>query len=184
MTLERSIAEIIATTPDDPKREGLRNTPIRFAKSFDALTSGYRADIRKIVGDGIFHEKSPGMIVVRSIEFYSLCEHHLLPFFGHAHVAYLPQGRVLGLSKIPRIVDVFARRLQLQERLTREIAEAIDTLIEPIGVAVIMEARHLCMMMRGVQKQSACTTTSSLHGTFLEDSKTREELLDLIQTKA
>ena len=165
---------------EDADREGLKETPRRVARSLWWLTAGYRTCVDDVVGSGIF--KSEGhrnMVMVRDIELYSLCEHHLLPFFGKAHVAYIPNGHIVGLSKIPRIVDVFARRLQVQERLTEEIASALDEVLKPTGVGVVIEAYHLCMMMRGVQKQNSKTITSAVRGAFKDDSKTREEFLHL-----
>ncbi len=168
---------------EDPLREGLRSTPQRVAKSLQFLTSGYKLDITKLINEAVFHEENQEMIVVRDIELYSLCEHHLLPFFGKAHVAYVPNGRIIGLSKIPRLVDAFARRLQVQERLTEQIAAALECALQPRGVGVIIEARHLCMMMRGVEKQNSSATTSAMLGLFRTDSKTRSEFLDLARGK-
>ena len=170
---------------EDPEREGLADTPKRVSKSMRWLTQGYRTCVQDVVGSGVF--KSEGhrnMVMVRDIELYSLCEHHMLPFFGKAHVAYIPSDHIVGLSKIPRIVDVFARRLQVQERLTEEIASAIDDVLKPVGVGVVIEAYHLCMMMRGVEKQNSRTITSALRGAFKEDPKTREEFLHLAYAKS
>jgi GTP cyclohydrolase IA len=164
---------------EDPEREGLRRTPIRVAASLAYLTKGYAENVRDIVGNGIFEDPHDNMIMVRDIELYSLCEHHLLPFFGRAHVAYIPNGRIVGLSKVARIVDVFARRLQVQERLTAQIADAIHEVLAPRGVGVVVEAEHLCMMMRGVEKQNSKTITSALVGSFRDDAKTRDEFLRL-----
>jgi GTP cyclohydrolase I len=164
---------------EDPKREGLLKTPSRVANSMKFLTQGYSSSAEEVVGKGIFKEKHDNMIMVRDIELYSLCEHHMLPFFGKAHVAYIPNGKIVGLSKIPRIVDVYARRLQVQERLTEQIAEGLCRVLNPSGVGVVIEAYHLCMMMRGVQKQNSKTITSSLRGAFREDPKTRDEFLRL-----
>jgi GTP cyclohydrolase I len=164
---------------EDPGREGLLRTPERVAKSLAWLTSGYDTDVRDVIGEGVFEEAHEGMVVVRDIEMYSMCEHHMLPFFGKVHVAYIPDGRIVGLSKLPRIVDVFARRLQVQERLTEEIAEAIDDVLHPLGVGVVIEAVHLCMMMRGVEKQNSKTITSALRGQFRECPMTRDEFLRL-----
>src|SRR6185437_179872 len=158
----------------------LQETPRRFEKAMRFLTSGYQSDLRKIVGNAVFKEESDGIVLVRDIELFSLCEHHLLPFFGRAHVAYLPAGRVIGLSKIPRIVDVFARRLQVQERLTNQVGKALNELLQPKGVAVVIEAAHMCMMMRGVEKQRSMTTTSFMHGEFLESPSLRQEFLGLL----
>jgi GTP cyclohydrolase I len=164
---------------EDPRREGLLKTPERVAKAMRFLTEGYASSAEEVVGKGIFKEEHDNMIMVRDIELYSLCEHHMLPFFGKAHVAYIPNGKIVGLSKIPRIVDVYARRLQVQERLTEEIAEGLCSVLQPSGVGVVIEAYHLCMMMRGVQKQNSKTITSALRGAFREDPKTRDEFLRL-----
>ena len=164
---------------EDPGREGLLKTPERVAKSMKFLTEGYASSAEEVVGKGIFKEEHDNMIMVRDIELYSLCEHHMLPFFVKAHVAYIPNGKIVGLSKIPRIVDVYARRLQVQERLTEEIAEGLCSVLHPSGVGVVIEAYHLCMMMRGVQKQNSKTITSALRGAFREDPKTRDEFLRL-----
>ena len=164
---------------EDPDREGLLRTPERVAKSLSWLTSGYHTDVGEVVGQGVFAEESDQMVMVRDIEMYSLCEHHLLPFFGKVHVAYVPDGRIIGLSKLPRIVEVFARRLQVQERLTQQIADAVDEVLRPRGVGVVVEASHLCMMMRGVEKQNSSTITSALRGVFRDDARTREEFLRL-----
>jgi GTP cyclohydrolase I len=164
---------------EDPAREGLLRTPQRVARSMEWLTRGYDTSLTEAVGEGVFADTHDNMVMVRDIELYSMCEHHLLPFYGKAHVAYVPNGRILGLSKIPRIVEMFARRLQVQERLTSEIAEAVDEVLEPRGVGVVIEARHLCMMMRGVEKQNSMTITSALLGEFRDDAKTRDEFLRL-----
>lgn len=166
---------------EDPTREGLLETPRRYSKAMKYLTSGYTRSIQDVVGNGIFNEPARGMIIVRDIELFSMCEHHLLPFFGKAHVGYLPSGKIIGLSKIPRLVDLFSRRLQVQERLTQQVADAIQEVLAPHGVGVIIEAYHLCMMMRGVEKQSSFTTSSCLLGAFKEDPDTRKEFLQLIQ---
>jgi len=165
---------------EDAEREGLKDTPKRVAKSLRWLTQGYRSCVEDVVGSGVFSDDGHhNMVMVRDIELYSLCEHHMLPFFGKAHIAYIPNGKIVGLSKIPRIVDVFARRLQVQERLTDQIANAIDDVLRPSGVGVVIEAFHLCMMMRGVEKQNSRTITSALRGAFRDDAKTREEFLRL-----
>ena len=164
---------------EDPDREGLLKTPGRVAASLKWLTRGYERDARQVIGDALFEETHANMIMVRDIELYSLCEHHMLPFYGKAHVAYIPNGRIVGLSKLPRVVDVFAQRLQVQERLTEQIAEAICEVLNPLGVGVVIEAYHLCMMMRGVQKQNSKTITSALRGAFRDDPKTRDEFLRL-----
>ncbi len=170
---------IIKGIGEDPEREGLVKTPIRAAKAMEFLSGGYAQDPVEILKSAMFREDYSEMVVVRDIEFYSLCEHHLLPFFGHAHIAYIPNGHIVGLSKLPRLVDLFSRRLQVQERLTLEIMNAIQDTLHPHGVAVVMEARHLCMMMRGVQKQNSLTTTSSFTGVF-KTFETRNEFLNLI----
>ena len=164
---------------EDPGRDGLKNTPKRVANALRYLTRGYSIDIAKIVGDAVFEESHEHMVMVRDIELYSMCEHHMLPFFGKAHVAYIPDGRIVGLSKIPRLVDAFARRLQVQERLTDQVAQALEETLRPQGVGVVIEAYHLCMMMRGVEKQNSKTITSALLGTFRSDAKTRDEFLRL-----
>ena len=165
---------------EDPGREGLLRTPARVAKSLRWLTRGYGRSVEDVVGNAVFEEKHESMVLVRDIEVYSLCEHHMLPFFGKAHIAYYPNGRIIGLSKLPRIVDVFARRLQLQERMTDQIADALMAVLDPMGVGVVVEAYHLCMMMRGVQKQNSKTVTSALRGIFRDDAKTRDEFLRLV----
>jgi GTP cyclohydrolase I len=169
----------LALLGEDPEREGLLKTPERVAKAMGFLTRGYGERLDDVVGDAIFAEEHRNMVMVRDIELYSLCEHHLLPFFGKAHVAYIPDGRIVGLSKLPRIVDHFARRLQVQERLTEEIAGAVDDVLGPLGVGVVIEAFHLCMMMRGVEKQNSRTITSALRGVFRDDPRTRDEFLSL-----
>ena len=166
---------------EDVSREGLERTPLRVAKSLRELTGGMTQVVADVVGEGVFHEDCSEMVLVKDIEFYSLCEHHMLPFYGKVHVGYIPNGRIIGLSKIPRIVDVFARRLQVQERLTVQIAEAIQETLEPKGVGVVVDARHLCMMMRGVQKQNSSALTSCLLGAFQKDSKTRSEFLAFVR---
>jgi GTP cyclohydrolase I len=179
---EGLIRNLLTSLGEDPTREGLRRTPLRVAKAMDFLTSGYHSTVEEVVKGAIFTEECKEMVVVRGIEFYSLCEHHMLPFFGHAHVAYLPKGRVVGLSKIARVVDVFARRLQVQERLTNQVADALMEALNPHGVAVVMEASHTCMMMRGVQKQNSTTVSSAMRGTFEEDPRTRAEFMGFIRT--
>jgi GTP cyclohydrolase I len=169
---------------EDPGRDGLRDTPRRVEQSLQFLTSGYQADIDAVINDALFTVDYSEMVIVRDIDFYSLCEHHLLPFFGKCHVAYLPNRRVIGLSKLPRLVDVFARRLQVQERLTSQIADTIRDKIDPLGVAVVMEATHLCMSMRGVQKQNSVTVTSAMLGVFRDDARTRHEFLELIRRRS
>lgn len=180
LNVEPLIRELLLKMGEDPEREGLLKTPGRVDRSLAFLTAGYRMRLQDIINDAIFHESGSELIVVRDIEFYSMCEHHMLPFFGVAHVAYIPNGRVIGLSKIPRIVELFARRLQLQERLTRQVAECIREVLAPKGVAVITQARHLCMMMRGVEKQSSMTAASAMLGAFCDDPHKRSELLSLL----
>ena len=179
--LEGLFTQMIENLGEDPSREGLVRTPLRAAKAMEFLTSGYHQNIDKILNGAIFDEDYDEMVIVKEIEFYSLCEHHILPFWGKCHVGYLPQNRIIGLSKIPRIVDMFARRLQVQERLTREIAEALETALEPRGVAVVIEGQHLCMMARGVEKQAPKMTTNVMRGAFREDSSTRAEFLRCVQ---
>ncbi len=176
---EKLIRRELELLGEDPDREGLLKTPQRVANSMTFLTEGYSSSAEEVVGKGVFKEEHDNMIMVRDIELYSLCEHHMLPFFGKAHVAYIPNGKILGLSKIPRIVDVYARRLQVQERLTEQIADGLCRVVHPSGVGVVIEAYHLCMMMRGVQKQNSKTITSALRGAFREDPKTRDEFLRL-----
>ena len=176
---EKLIRRELEMLGEDPEREGLLKTPQRVANSMAFLTAGYASSAEEVVGKGIFKEEHDNMIMVRDIELYSLCEHHMLPFFGKAHVAYIPNGKIVGLSKIPRIVDVYARRLQVQERLTEQIADGLCRVVNPSGVGVVIEAFHLCMMMRGVQKQNSKTITSALRGAFREDPKTRDEFLRL-----
>ena len=177
---EDLVSALLCRVGEDLNREGLLHTPQRVARSLEFLTSGYGADLDDVVNGAVFAEDYSEMVLVKDIELYSLCEHHLLPFFGKAHVAYIPDGRIIGLSKLPRLVDVFARRLQVQERLTTEIAEAVDEVLAPAGVGVIIEAVHLCMMMRGVQQQNSRTVTSSMRGVFLGDPRTRDEFLSLV----
>jgi GTP cyclohydrolase I len=174
------VHEMLEQLGEDPKREGLLQTPARVEASLKWLTRGYNMNVDEVIGDALFEEKHESMICVRDIEIYSLCEHHMLPFFGRAHVAYLPNGRIVGLSKIPRVVEVFARRLQVQERLTDQVAEALCSVLKPLGVGVVIEAYHLCMMMRGVEKQNSKTVTSALRGAFRDDGKTRDEFLRLV----
>ena len=177
--LEELVRRQLELIGEDPDREGLLKTPGRVASSLKWLTRGYERDARQVIGDALFEEAHDNMIMVRDIELYSLCEHHMLPFYGKAHVAYIPNGRIVGLSKLPRVVDVYAQRLQVQERLTEQIAEALTDVLEPLGVGVVIEAYHLCMMMRGVQKQNSKTITSALKGAFRDDPKTRDEFLRL-----
>ena len=178
--ISKHIRGMLKLLGEDTKREGLKDTPRRYAKAMEYLTSGYHRNTDQIVGSALFKEKSNEIILVRDIELFSLCEHHLLPFYGKAHVAYIPNGTIIGLSKIPRLVDTYSRRLQVQERLTTQVSEELMRILKPRGVAVIIEAFHLCMMMRGVEKQHSYTITSSMLGAFRKDSKTRKELLDLL----
>jgi GTP cyclohydrolase I len=179
--MEEHWKKIIEAVGEDPNREGLLKTPERAAKAFEFLTRGYRQDVDELVNNAIFTSDTDEMVIVSNIELYSMCEHHMLPFIGKAHVAYLPQGKVIGLSKIARIVDLFARRLQIQEVLTKQIADCVATAIDAKGVGVVIEAKHMCMMMRGVQKQNSVMTTSCMLGSFREQSQTREEFLRLIK---
>jgi len=180
--LESMVRNELGLLGEDPEREGLLRTPHRVAKSMLWLTRGYAMSVNEIVGDAVFDEAHQSMVMVRDIELYSLCEHHMLPFFGKAHIAYIPDGRIVGLSKLPRIVEMFARRLQVQERLTEQIAIAIQDVLKPLGVGVVIEAYHLCMMMRGVEKQNSKTITSALRESFRDDAKTRDEFLRLAYT--
>ncbi len=181
--LEGMVREQLAILGEDPHRDGLLRTPARVAASMRFLTQGYQESVEEAIGSGIFEaDEHDSMIIVKDIEVYSLCEHHLLPFFGRAHIAYIPSDKIVGLSKLPRIVDVFARRLQIQERLTEEIAGAIEDVLRPLGVGVVLEARHLCMMMRGVGKQNSKTITSAVRGLFRKDHRTREEFLRLTRS--
>lgn len=176
---EDLVAEMIRRLGDDPDRDGMKKTPERVAKSMKFLTRGYEQTAAEVLGGALFQETHQSMVLVKDVELYSLCEHHLLPFFGKAHVAYVPNGRIIGLSKVARLVEVFARRFQVQERLTDQIADALWETTEPLGVAVVVEAYHLCMMMRGVQKQNSKTVTSAMRGIFLDDQRTRDEFLRL-----
>jgi GTP cyclohydrolase I len=178
--LEGLIAQVLSALGEDPRREGLLQTPHRVAKAYEFLTEGYRQDVEKVLNGAIFNERYSEMVIVKEIDFFSMCEHHMLPFFGRAHVAYIPNGKIVGLSKIPRIVEVFSRRLQVQERLTQQIAQTLFDALNPDGVGVVVEARHMCMMMRGVEKQNSVATTSAMLGTFRDDVKTRGEFLNLI----
>jgi len=180
----KAVRELLEALGENPEREGLRRTPERVTRMYAELLSGYRADPDAIVNDALFQVKYDEMVIVRDIEFYSMCEHHMLPFMGRAHIAYIPNGKVLGLSKIPRIVDMYSRRLQVQERMTRQIADFIRDLLDPQGVAVVVEALHLCMMMRGVRKHNARMTTSAMHGAFRSNLATRQEFLDNISRGA
>jgi GTP cyclohydrolase IA len=178
---QSAVRDMLELVGEDPSRDGLAKTPERVERAMRWLTRGYDMDAAEVIGDALFEEDHQNMIVVRDIEFYSMCEHHMLPFFGKAHVAYIPGGRIVGLSKVARVVEVFARRLQVQERLTDQIAEALEEALAPRGVGVVLEASHFCMMMRGVEKQGSRTLTSALRGTFREDASTRDEFLRLVQ---
>jgi GTP cyclohydrolase IA len=180
--VDQHFRALIEAVGEDPGREGLRDTPMRAAKALRFLTQGYEQSVEKLVGGAIFASGNSEMVIVRNIELYSLCEHHLLPFIGKAHVAYLPNGKVIGLSKIPRIVDMFARRLQIQENLTQQIATSVANVTGALGVAVVIEAQHLCMMMRGVEKQNSAMTTSTMLGQFRDDARTRSEFLTLLRS--
>ena len=181
--IARRMRDILSEIGEDPSREGLVRTPMRYEKALRFLTSGYDTDVDRLVNGALFSVKYDEMVIVKDIEFFSMCEHHLLPFYGKAHVAYLPNEKVIGLSKIPRIVDVFARRLQVQERLTQEVAEKIQEILQPRGVAVICEAQHFCMMMRGVEKQHSGTVTSAMLGAFRTQKETRDEFLSLVDRR-
>ncbi|MBZ0151149.1 MAG: GTP cyclohydrolase I FolE [Planctomycetes bacterium] len=178
---QEAVAHMITELDPEPRREGLLQTPRRVEKAFRFYTSGYAQDPKKVIGDALFEAETDEMVVVKNIELYSLCEHHLAPFFGKAHVAYIPGKKIVGLSKLARVVDIFARRLQVQERLTMQIAQALDDVLEPRGVGVVIEASHLCMMMRGVEKQNSSTVTSCLLGLFRKDERTRGEFLKLLR---
>ncbi|MFC6647058.1 GTP cyclohydrolase I FolE [Granulicella cerasi] len=179
--MQQLYAEMLMRVGEDPSRDGLLRTPERMEKSMAFLTRGYNQTVEEVLHEALFDVDYDEMVIVKDIEFYSLCEHHLLPFFGKAHIAYVPNGKVLGLSKLPRIVDVFARRLQVQERLTQQVAEAVQAAVNPQGVGVVLEASHLCMMMRGVEKQNSSTVTSSMLGVFKEQVQTRNEFLSLVR---
>ena len=181
--LEKAVKEILSLIGENPDREGLLQTPRRVAKAWEFLTSGYGQDVEKVLTGAVFTEKYDEMVIVKDIDFFSMCEHHLLPFYGKAHIAYIPTGKIVGLSKIPRLVEVFSRRLQVQERMTQQIADTLFRTLEPDGVAVVIEARHLCMMMRGVEKQNSVATTSAMLGSFRDDERTRNEFLKLINSK-
>jgi len=181
--LSELIEQELVLLGEDPKREGLRRTPVRVEQALEYLTKGYKDNIDDILNDALFNEECREMVLVRNIEFYSLCEHHMLPFYGKCHVAYLPKDKIIGLSKVPRLVDMFARRLQVQERLTNQIAETLRDILDPYGVAVVMEGKHLCMMMRGVEKQNSFVTSSAMIGEFKNDRATRMELLSLLNSR-
>src|SRR6266545_7755972 len=181
--LERLIHDFLKELGEDPEREGLERTPERVAKAFKYFTSGYGQDVHAVLNDALFTEEYDEMVVVKDIDFYSLCEHHLLPFFGKCHIAYMPSNKIVGLSKMPRLVEMFSRRLQVQERLTTQIAQTINEVLQPRGVAVVMEALHLCMVMRGVEKQNSKAVTSAMLGAFRENPETRAEFMELIKSR-
>lgn len=183
-TFAELVREIIARVGEDPSREGLERTPERVEKAYQFLTRGYNEDAEQLLNSALFTVNYDEMVIVKDIEMFSLCEHHMLPFFGKVHIAYIPNGKVIGLSKLPRLVDIYARRLQVQERMTTEIAETLMKVIQPQGVGVVVEARHLCMMMRGVEKQHSATVTSAMFGCFRNEKETREEFLSLVRTKS
>ena len=180
---ENLVREFLSLLGEDPEREGLLDTPKRVSKAFDFLTSGYKEDPKEVLSSALFTSSASEMVLIKDIEFYSLCEHHLLPIIGKAHVAYIPNGKVVGLSKIPRMVNIFARRLQIQEQMTEQIASALQDCLAPKGVGVMIEARHMCMEMRGVQKINSITSTSALRGRFIKDERTRKEFFDLIKIR-
>jgi len=180
-SMEKSFLDLLAAVGEDPQRDGLQNTPARAARAFEFLTNGYRQSIDEVVNGAIFESEASEIVLVKDIELYSMCEHHLLPFIGRAHVAYIPNGKVIGLSKVARLADVFARRLQIQENLTIQIADALMKTLHPAGVGVVVEAKHLCMMMRGVEKQNSSMTTSCLLGSFKDDARTRSEFFALLR---
>ncbi|OQA42560.1 MAG: GTP cyclohydrolase 1 [Chloroflexi bacterium ADurb.Bin325] len=180
---EALISQMLVRLGEDPEREGLRHTPLRVAKALDFLTSGYRIDLETVINNAIFEDCCEEMVVVKDIEFYSMCEHHMLPFFGKATVGYIPNGHIIGLSKVARLVNLFARRLQVQERLTNQVADTMMEILAPHGVGVILEANHLCMMMRGVSKQNSSTVTSAMRGSFLSDHRVRSEFLELTRPR-
>ena len=175
--------QLLEEIGEDPNREGLLKTPSRVSKAWSFFSKGYKQDLNRIINDAIFEEDAKDMVIVRDIEFFSLCEHHLIPFFGKVHVGYIPNGKVIGLSKIPRIIDMFSRRLQVQERLTHQIADAINSVLNPKGVSVVMEGRHMCMQMRGVEKQNSFTSTSAMSGQFKKSAETRSEFLSIINRR-
>lgn len=182
--VEKLVYNLLNELGEDPDREGLLATPRRVADSYNFLTRGYHMNIEQVMNNAVYNEKYDEMVLVKNIDFYSLCEHHILPFYGKVHVAYIPNGKIIGLSKVPRIVEVFSRRLQVQERMTQEIADTLDKYLHPQGVAVVSEAFHMCMMMRGVEKQNSSATASAMHGVFKEDARTRSEFLTFIGNKS
>ncbi|KAF0246098.1 MAG: GTP cyclohydrolase [Planctomycetota bacterium] len=179
--LQKAVTRVIELMGDDPKRDGLKRTPKRVAEAWEFLTKGYGQEPKQVLNSALFDSDSDDMVIVKDIDFYSMCEHHMLPFFGKVHIAYLPSGKIIGLSKLPRLVDIFARRLQVQERMTTEIAKTVQDLLGARGVGVVIEAQHLCMMMRGVEKQNSYALTSAMMGRFRKDGRTRGEFLDLIR---
>lgn len=179
--LEEITLSLLEEIGEDPSREGLLKTPSRVAKTWEFFSKGYNQDLTELINGAVFREKAKDMVIVRDVEFFSLCEHHLLPFFGKAHVGYIPSGKIIGLSKIPRIIDMFSRRLQVQERLTHQIADTLQEILNPIGVAVVMEGRHMCMQMRGVEKQNSFASTSAMSGQFRKSAETRSEFLSIIK---
>ena len=181
--IEMLINELLIEIGEDPNREGLVKTPERVAKAWEFLAKGYKQELSTVINDAVFTEEYDEMVTVKDVDFFSLCEHHLLPFFGKAHVAYIPDGKIIGLSKIPRIIEMYGRRLQVQERMTHQIAETINDVLSPKGVAVVLEGEHMCMQMRGVEKQNSYATTSSMIGQFRKDSKTRDEFLKIVALK-
>ena len=181
--IEEITKQLLEEIGENPNREGLVKTPLRVSKAWEFFSKGYKEDLDVVINDAIFEEDARDMVIVRDIEFFSLCEHHLIPFFGKAHVGYIPNGKVIGLSKIPRIIDMFSRRLQVQERLTHQIADAINSVLEPKGVSVVMEGRHMCMQMRGVEKQNSFTSTSAMSGQFRKSAETRSEFLSIISRR-
>ncbi len=181
--VEKHVRGMLEAMGEDTSREGLLRTPARVAKSMEFLTQGYRLDLKKLLNNALFNERYDEMVIVKNIDFFSLCEHHMLPFFGKAHIAYIPNGKIVGLSKIPRIVELFSRRLQVQERMTKQIADTLNEVLKPDGVGVVTEARHMCMIMRGVEKQNSVATSSAMLGSFRSDAKTRAEFLRLIETR-
>ena len=180
INVSKNVKTILKEIGEDPDREGLKMTPERVAKAYEFLTKGYNQNLDDIINGAVFNEKYDEMVIVKDIDYYSMCEHHMLPFYGKIHIAYIPDGKIVGLSKIPRIVEVFSRRLQVQERMTQEIADTLDRYLSPRGVGVVCEGLHMCMMMRGVEKQNSTTTTSAMHGIFKRDQRTRSEFLELI----
>jgi GTP cyclohydrolase IA len=182
-TIERLVRDLLKEIGEDPSREGLDRTPARVAKAYQYLTSGYQQDARDVLNEALFTEEYDEMVVVKDIDFYSLCEHHMLPFFGKCHIAYMPSRKIVGLSKMPRLVEMFSRRLQVQERLTTQIAQTLDEVLRPRGVAVVIEALHMCMLMRGVEKQNSKAVTSAMLGAFRDNPETRAEFMELIKSR-